>query len=129
MKKTLNILLGLALIAFLVAPNAVLAQDAKPFVGTWEGTIEVPGQPLDIILEFALEGDALTGNIDVPVQGAEDIPLADFNIEGKKITFIIDHPDVQGDPMFDGELDEAGTTLAGTFSQMGGEITFKVTKK
>jgi len=129
MQKTLNILMGLALIGFLVLPNAMLAQDAKPFVGTWEGAIDVAGQQIDIILEFALEGDGLAGNIDVPAQGAEDIPLAEFKIEGKKITFMIDHPGVPGEPTFNGELDAEGTTLSGTFSQSGAEGTFEATKK
>lgn len=129
MKKTFITLMGLALVACLIVPNALLAQDAKPFVGTWEGAIDVMGQQIDIILEFVLEGDALTGDVDVPAQGAQDIPLADFKIEGKKITFIIDHPEVPGEPTFSGELDEAGTTLSGTFSQGGAEGTFETKKQ
>ena len=129
MKKNLITLMGLALIACLAAPIAVLAQDAKPFVGSWEGAIDVMGQQIDIILEFLLEGDQLTGTVDVPAQGAEDLPLSDFKIEDKKITFMIDHPGVPGEPTFSGELDEAGTTLSGTFSQGGAEGTFEAKKK
>jgi hypothetical protein len=129
MKKTHTILMGLALTACLAIPNAALTQDAKPFVGTWEGAIDVMGQQIDIILEFALEGDQLTGNVDIPAQGAEDIPLAEFKIEGKKITFMIDHPGVPGEPIFNGELDAAGTTLSGTFSQSGAEGTFEAKKQ
>lgn len=129
MKKSLGSLLGLALIVCLAVPNAMLAQDAKPFVGTWEGAIDVMGQHFDIILEFALEGDQLTGTVDVPAQGAEDLPLTEFKIEGKKITFMIDHPGVPGEPTFSGELDAAGTALSGTFSQGGAEGTFEAKKK
>ena len=129
MKKSFITPLGLALIVSLALPNPALAQDSKPFVGTWEGAIDVMGQQIDIILEFALEGDQLTGNVDVPAQGAEDLPLTEFKIEGKKITFMIDHPGVPGEPTFSGELDEAGTTLSGTFSQSGAEGTFEAKKK
>ena len=129
MKKFFSKFAALAFIVSMIVPGVAQAQYAKPFVGTWEGAIEVPGQPIEIILEFALEGENLTGNVDVPAQGAEDVPLAEFKIDGKKITFMIDHPEVPGEPMFNGELDEASTTLAGTFSQGGGEIPFKVTKK
>ena len=129
MKKSLTTLLGLALIASLAVSGTTLAQDAKPYVGTWEGAIDVAGQNIDIILEFALEGEVLTGNVDVPSQMAEDIPLAEFKIEGKKISFMIDHPGVPGEPTFNGELDDAGTTLSGTFSQGGAEGTFETTKK
>jgi hypothetical protein len=129
MKKTLFTLRGLALITCLAVTGVLLAQDAKPFVGTWEGAIDVAGQQIDIILEFSLEGDGLAGNIDVPAQGAEDIPLAEFKIEGKKITFMIDHPGVPGEPTFNGELDGAGTVLSGTFSQGGVEGTFEATRQ
>ena len=129
MKKFLISFAALALIVGLIVPGVAQAQDAKPFVGTWEGAIDVAGQQIDIILEFVLEGDQLTGNVDVPAQGAEDIPLADFKLEGKKITFMIDHPGVPGEPTFSGELDAAGTTLSGTFSQGGAEGTFEAKRK
>jgi hypothetical protein len=128
MKKSLITLMGLAMIACLVVPGTMLAQDAKPFVGTWEGAIDVAGQNFDIILEFALEGDGLTGNIDLPTQGAEDIPLAEFKIEGKKLTFMIDHPGVPGEPTFSGELDAEGNVFSGKFTQSGMEGTFETKK-
>jgi hypothetical protein len=129
MKKSFGSFAALAIIACLIVPGVALAQDAKPFVGTWEGTIDVMGQLIDIILEFALEGDQLTGTVDVPGQGAEDLPLTEFKIEGKKITFMIDYPGLPGEPTFDGELDAAGITLSGTFSQSGEEGTFEAKKK
>ena len=129
MKKSLGIFAALVLIVCLIVPGVAQAQDAKPFVGIWEGGIDVMGQHFDFILEFALEADQLTGNVDFPAQGAEDLPLADFKLEGKKLTFMIDHPGVPGEPTFSGELDAAGTTLSGTFSQSGAEGTFEAKKK
>ncbi len=129
MKKSLITLMGLALVISLAAPGTLLAQDAKPFVGIWEGALDVAGEYIEIVLEFALEGEGLTGNVDVPSQMAEDIPLAEFKIEGKKISFMIDHPGVPGEPTFNGELDAEGTTLSGTFSQSGAEGTFETKKK
>ena len=129
MKKFFGSFAALALIVSMIVPGVALAQDAKPFVGTWEGAIDAGGMVIDIILEFALEGDQLTGNVDVPAQGIEDISLAEFKIEGKKITFMIDHPEIQGDPTFNGELDAAGTTLSGTFYQGGTEGTFEAKKQ
>jgi hypothetical protein len=129
MNKLFGSILSLALIVGLAVPNLVFAQDAKSFVGTWEGGIDVMGQHFDFILEFALEVDHLTGTADFPALGAEDLPLVEFKLEGKKLTFMIDHPGIPGEPTFSGELDEAGTTLSGTFSQGGAEGTFEAKKK
>ncbi len=130
MKKTFGMFLPLALILMVALPGTVLAQDGKSFVGIWEGALAVAGMELEITLDLSLDdSQQLTGNIDVPAQGATDIPLGGFQIEGKKITFIIDHPNVQGDPTFDGELNEDGTVLSGSFTQGGAEGTFEVKKK
>ncbi len=130
MKKTFGMFLPLALMLMVALPGTILAQNGKPFVGIWEGAISVGGMELEIILDLSLDDNQkLKGNIDVPAQGAMDIPLGDFQIEGKKITFIINDPNVQGDPTFDGELNEDDTVLSGSFAQGGAEGTFEVKKK
>jgi hypothetical protein len=118
------------LLVLILAPAPLLAQDAKPFVGTWNGALSIMGQELEIIIEISLdEGNNIQGNIDVPAQGATDIPLGEFNLEGKKISFKIVHAQVQGDPTFSGELDETGQKIAGEFSQGGAVGTFSVEKE
>ena len=116
--------------ALLFAHSTAIAQDAKPFVGTWNGALSVTGQELEIIIELSLdEAGKIQGNIDVPIQGAVDIPLGEFSIEEKKISFKIIHPQVQGDPTFKGELDEPGKKISGEYSQGGGVGTFSVEKQ
>jgi len=113
----------------LVHPS-LMAQDSKPFLGTWNGALSVMGQELEITVELSLgEEKNIQGNIDVPAQGAMDVPLGEFNIEGKKISFKIVHPQVQGDPTFNGELDETGKKISGEFSQGGAVGTFSVEKE
>ena len=132
MKRSMSKILMIIPIAFalLLAHSTLMAQDAKPFVGTWNGALSVMGQELEINIELSLdEGNNIQGNIDVPVQGAVDIPLGEFNIEGKKISFKIIHPQVQGDPTFKGELDAPGKKIAGEYSQGGGVGTFSVEKQ
>lgn len=103
-------------------------QDTKPFIGNWTGNISVMGQELEIILDFALDdSQQITGTIDVPAQGATDIPLGEITIEGKKISFVI--AGVPGDPIFKGELDETGKKMRGSFAQGGAEGTFSVDKQ
>ena len=132
MKRSLikNLVFVPVLFALLLVHSSLMAQDTKPFLGTWNGTLSVMGQELDITIELSLDEEKnIQGNIDVPAQGATDIPLGDINIEGKKISFKIVHAQVQGDPTFNGELDETGKKISGEFSQGGGVGTFSVEKE
>ncbi len=118
------------LFTLLVVHSSLFAQDAKPYLGTWKGAISVMGQELEIIVEFSLDDEKnIQGTIDVPVQGATDLPLGDIHIEGKKISFKIVHPQIQGDPTFNGDLDESGKKISGDFSQGGATGTFSIEKE
>jgi hypothetical protein len=118
------------LFTLLVAHSSLFAQDTKPYLGTWKGAISGMGQELEIIVEFSLDDNKnIQGNIDVPAQGATDIPLGDIHIEGKTISFTIVHPQVQGDPTFKGDLDENGKKISGDFSQGGATGTFSIEKE
>lgn len=98
------------------------AADGSGLVGQWHGTIELPGQPLDIGLTF-VEGDGtLKGTIDIPAQLLLDSPLTDVSQNGTAVSFAI--PEVPGDPTFSGTLD-AGT-VSGEFSQSGVTAPFSL---
>ena len=128
MKKWLTCIPVLLLL--LVFQSASIAQDTKPFIGTWNGTLSLPGQELEITIDFSMDAEnQMQGNIDVPAQGAVDILLGEINIEGKKITFMIVHPQITGDPTFTGELDESGNTISGEYSQSGVVASFSVKKE
>lgn len=123
-----NLSLILCLLAFLSIHPSAFAQDAKPFIGTWNGFISAAGTEIEIIVEFSLnENGDIQGNIDIPMQGIEDLGLIDITIEGKKISFVIEG--VPGEPTLSGELDEAGTKITGDFSQGGAEGTFILEKQ
>lgn len=110
--------------------SSIQAQDAKAFVGDWNGAVSIGGMEIDIVCHFQLNDDGtLTGTIDSPSQGAFGLALSDIQVDGKKITFGIDDPNVPGDPSFIGTLDEEGTTISGDFSQSGGTGTFKLEKE
>ena len=114
----------------LVAVGFAQAQDAQPFLGAWKGTLSIAGVELEIGLNLKLdEAKKITGTFDSITQGAMDIPLGQFAIEGKTISFIIDHPGVPGEPSFKGTLDETGKKLIGDFTQAGYAGTFAVDKQ
>lgn len=125
-----NLLFIPALFALLMAHSFLSAQDDEQYLGRWKGAINVMGQEIEIIVEFSLDdGKNIQGNIDVPAQGATDVPLGDISIEGNKISFKIVHPQVQGDPTFKGALDESGKKITGDFSQGEATGTFSIEKE
>ena len=128
--KTINlkrIAVALAVVAF-VAVAAVQAQDAKPFLGDWKGTLSVAGMDLEIALHFKLdEAKKITGTFDSISQGGFGIALDAIEIKDKAITFLLSG--VPGDPTFKGTLDETGKKLSGEFSQGGAAGTFAVEKQ
>ena len=120
-----TMMLGLLLIA-----GTLWAQDSKAFVGDWSGAVFAGAQEIELVCHFKLDEEGnLAGTIDSPSQGASGMAVANIKVEGKKITFGIDDPNVSGDPQFDGMLDESGTKISGSFSQGGGEGTFELKKE
>lgn len=80
--------------------------------GDWQGTIEVPGEPLPIGVSFAADG---TATIDIPDQGVSDKPLKDVRAEPDRVEFAI--PDIPGDAVFRGKFE--ADRITGEFSQSG----------
>ncbi len=131
MKRTKIDRIVLVLVAFaLLAVASAQAQDAKPFVGAWKGSLSIMGVELEIKVAFSLdESQKLKGTIDVVTQGAMGIPLGNIEIKDKAITFVIDHPNVPGEPTFKGTLDGTGKKIAGEFTQSGYAGTFALEKE
>ena len=119
--------IAFAVIAF-AAAGAAQAQEAKPFLGDWKGTISVMGVDLEIGLHFKLdEAKKVTGTFDSITQGAMGLPVGGIEIKDKAITFMLSG--VPGDPTFKGALDATGKKLAGDFTQGGAAGTFAVEKQ
>ncbi|MCA1020745.1 alpha/beta hydrolase [Halobacillus litoralis] len=92
--------------------------------GRWEGTIEVPGQPLGFIIHMDKE-EEWEGTISIPVQNVEDFRLSDIIVGGEEVAFTMPLPgqSIQFNGSFtDGEV-------AGTFTQEGQSYRFLMEKK
>lgn len=125
-KRTSFIIGALAFVAVVSAQ----AQDTKPFIGAWKGTLSVAGVDLEIALNFTLdEAKKMQGTFDSITQGGFGIKLGNIEVKDKTITFIIDDPNAPGEPTFKGTLDATGKKLGGEFSQSGLAGTFAVEKE
>lgn len=96
--------------------------------GHWEGQIEIPGQPIAIKIDLALNDSDWSGTIDIPAQGAKGLPLSDILVveedDSLRVKFSI--RGVPGNPTFDGKLQDGA--ISGPFSQSGATFNFRLSR-
>jgi hypothetical protein len=114
--------------AALAYPSRAAAQAPAPGAsGHWTGTIETPGQPLQVEVDLKPAiPPAWQGVIAIPAQNMKGFALEAITVDGKSVSFVI--PKVPGEPTFKGTLSDDGTTISGDFSQGGGTLPFKLTR-
>jgi len=102
----------LALLTALAAP--VAAQEAT---GAWVGIIEpTPGTRLPLVVHIERDNaGALSGTMDIPLQGIQGLPLAGIALEAGSLAFTV--PDVGGS--YEGQWDAAAKAWKGEWSQAG----------
>lgn len=113
--------LAWAVLSVILSAPGARAQEAS-LEGHWEGTIEIPGTPLAMDVDFRREDGAWAGDISIPVQNAKDLPLAGIVLEGGAVTFAI--AGIPGDPTFSGTLSEDGDRISGELTQGGQTFPF-----
>ena len=122
MKKFMTFLLLISFL-FVNCSNGLAAKKVN-VIGKWEGEIDVSGQKLGIIINFKSPGSGLQGTIDIPAQGAKNVPLNNINISDNKIKFKV--PQFPGNVKFEGEIKEK--IIKGDFHQHGASFPFKIEK-
>ncbi|MBX2997904.1 MAG: alpha/beta fold hydrolase [Caldilineaceae bacterium] len=126
----LVILVGCAIRVPTAQPAPLPAVDAAPvdsgrtdLEGRWDGSISIMGTQLRIIVNFTRDGDGWVGTIDIPQQGASDIPLHSISFDSPRVHFeMLSGPQLA---VLEGEL-QADGSIAGTFSQSGFTGTFQL---
>ncbi|MCK4305392.1 MAG: serine hydrolase [Candidatus Eisenbacteria sp.] len=97
------------------APTMALAGARSSLAGHCEGAIELPGQQLEIDIDLSHEAGGWIGDISIPAQGAQDLPLKDLEFSADRIGFTISG--IPGDPTFNGTLNENGTRIVDPATQ------------
>jgi len=105
-----------ALILFALFP---LAAQKSPVAGSWEA----PLGTLRVRIHIAQDASgALTAKMDSPDQGAAGLPATSISFEAGVLKWALSSVNAS----FEGKLNEAGTEIAGTFTQgMAFPLTFK----
>ena len=102
--------------------EAPLATDAASLVGSWKGGMLAMGLQIPFTIDFALEGDVLTGLMSVPAQGVENAPLTDITLENGMLLI----QDAESGMVLDAEYD--GVQIKGTFSVQDFQFGFTMTR-
>ena len=97
--------------------------------GHWEGHIEIPGQPIAVKIDLTNDDEAWTGTIDIPTQGANDLPLSDIQIveEDDSVHVKFSILNIPGNPTFDGKLQDGA--MSGSFTQGGATFGFRLSRE
>jgi len=117
------IIIMLALAAGCIDDGSENKEDDAAVSGKWTGSIDIPNQQLDIIVNLNND-DEWSGTISIPVQGLENYPLSSVTVDGSDVAFFME---IQGQQIsFDGALKD--DVIEGDFSQYGQSFPFKLTK-
>ncbi|MBD3414693.1 MAG: serine hydrolase [Candidatus Aminicenantes bacterium] len=119
--------LSLCLILILI-PQLAFSGQQDSLAGHWEGSIDIPGMKLEILVDLNQESDgSWTGKISIPAQNAKNLPLENIAIDGNDIVF--EMTGVPGEPAFKGTLSEDGAQITGGFTQSGQTFPFVLNRE
>ena len=77
-----------SILAILFA-TATLCHGAESIAGRWEGSAQIPGAELKLIVDLALGDERWVGSIIVPGFGVKGAPLTDLVVDKTEVTFFI----------------------------------------
>ena len=109
-----------------IAPAPRSAAIAKALEGTWNGTLDVNGVPMRLVVKMVNQPDGTaSGTVVSPDGSGVEIPIG-MTQKGSSLT--IEVPSVNAS--YVGVLNPAATELAGTWTQQGGAfpLTLKLAK-
>jgi hypothetical protein len=116
----------------LLLASTVISPADENAAGRWEGTVQIPGRPLEIVVDLAAKSDEgrWQGSITIPGLGIKGAPLSDIALNGDNIAFSIKgalSEQGTGPAKFNGRVGGDGK-LAGDFLQAGNTAPFALQK-
>jgi hypothetical protein len=108
-------LLGLLTAALMTSPTAWAKPSAFDLIGKWETTVEFGKFKVRVIVKVTRSPEGrISGKIDVPDQGAKDIPVSAMLCNYPKVRWEIDPLD---NTAFNGTVDATTNSISGEFEE------------
>jgi hypothetical protein len=121
----------LRLFAAILFASAALGHAAESAAGRWEGSVQIPGQELRLVLDLSDEnGKGWVGSIIVPGFGVKGAPVVDLHVRSADLAFAIKGA-LGNERVGKAELKAHLTAdghLAGDFTQGGNTAPFVLEK-
>ncbi len=116
----------------LLLASALISRADENAAGRWEGTVQIPGRQLEVIVDLAAKGDegGSQGSITIPGLGIKGAPLSDIALNGDNVAFSIKSALADqrtGPAKFNGRFAGDGK-IAGDFVQAGNTAPFALEK-
>ncbi len=110
--KMKNLLL--CVFALLIGFTAsIFAQSETGIEGNWRGALDVGGTTLTFVLKISKDAENYPAKLDIPEQGAKDLPLDSLTKTDKTVKFSA----AKFGFSYEGNLNEKDDEIGGTFSQ------------
>ncbi len=93
--------------------------------GDWEGTLDVGGQSLQIVLHITSYEDGMTAKLDSPSQNLKGAPVTTIQRDGSKLKLEMK----QFAASFEGTIDKSLKTINGDWMQGGATLPLALKKK
>ena len=95
----------------LIFPMITYAQ----FIGEWKGKLVIGQSELALIFKFVQQDSTTSGTLDVPQQGAKNLPIDKIKVNGNNIALVISAIGFN----YEGSLNENSSIIKGSMSQNG----------
>lgn len=113
-------------ILFLFLLISIAASAQPSLTGKWEGEITIQGQELGIIFQIEGEDGNYSGTLDIPAQGASDLPLLYVVVQDDSVSTAFNTGTSVGE--FKGKLTDENK-IEGTYTQAGSALPFYVERQ
>ncbi|HEY0231087.1 MAG TPA: hypothetical protein VGC55_07535 [Dokdonella sp.] len=118
------------ILAALCGIPVALCSAAEVASGRWQGTIEIPGNALDVIVDLAQDTSAAwVGSVIAPALALKGAPLSEIAVDASSVTFAMQRGfsrTVDDEAQFTAHV--AGDAMTGTFRQGGQSAPFALRK-
>jgi len=112
------------LMMILIVGAALPCRGEDVVSGRWEGTAQIPGNKLTVVVDLSQENGAWVGSVIIPGLGLKGVPLADIKVQPPDVNFA-----VRGALGIQLKLQlEANNKLIGNFEQGGNRASATLQK-
>ena len=114
------------LMMILIVGAALPCRGEDVVSGRWEGTAQIPGNELTVVVDLAQENGMWVGSIIIPGLGLKGVPLTDIKVQPPDVNFAVKGPlgiqlklQLEANNKLIGNFEQGGNQASATLQKMG----------